>query len=101
MSDFYGKKQDELHEEVRFLTGRKREIAKISDEKRIYILDILEEIKELRNEENAIIKRLEYLKKSELNIYKVFLPYDYFISSIKNDIYNIKTHVESIGDDNE
>lgn len=101
MSNFYEKKQNELFEEIKFLVRRKNEIEELSDKKRIEIFDKLNELDELKQEEIAIIKRLRFLKKSELNIYKVFLPYEAFISSTKNDIVSIQSRIKNMGDENE
>lgn len=101
MSNFYEKKRNELIEEVEFLVRRKNEIEKLSDKKRIEIFDKLNELEELKQEEIAVIKRLRFLEKSELNIYKVFLPYHAFISSTKNDVKDIQVRIKNMGDYNE
>ena len=103
MNNFYEKKQIELTEEVEFLARRKKEIEKLSDEKRAEIITELNKLVDLKNEENAIIRRFEYLNKAELGIYLVFLPHHVFISSVNRSISNIQKNVKLLveDDDNE
>lgn len=101
MSNFYDKKRIELTEEIKFLVIRKSEIEELSNKKRIEIFDKLNELDALKQEEIAIVKRLRFLEKSELNIYKVFIPYESFISTTKNDIVSIQSKIKNMGDENE
>ncbi len=94
MSNFYEKKRNELVEEIEFLVKRKNEIGNLSDEKRVEIINELNKLDELKNEENAIMKRLEYLRNAKLGVYHVFLPYSGFISSVDGDISNILDFVK-------
>lgn len=69
MNNFYEKKQIELSEEIEFLQKRKSEIKTESFSIYNKIEDLLGELSVLKNQEDAVIKRLLFLAKSELSVY--------------------------------